>query len=395
VIRHASLEEVCVFITDGTHFTPRTVPAGIPFVTVKDVSERGLDFDGCAQISAADYEAAEASRSAPHAGDVLFSKDGTVGKVHVVATDRPFAVLSSLAILRPDSACLDAAYLGRALKSEAVLRDAVNRKTGSAIRRIVLADLKKVRIPLPDLPTQRRIAATLDRADEVRARRRAAIAIADTLAGSIFETSFGRRAQLGEGWALGRLRDFVSLLQIGPFGSLLHESDYVTGGVPIVNPSHIHDGRIAPNPQLTIAEATCLRLGQYRMRAGDVVMGRRGEMGRCAVVQPREDGYLCGTGSLFVRPKPAVTTSGFLVALLASPSIKRSLERAALGATLPNLNSTIVGSLTVTVPPLKLQVAFDQLIESVHGISASITASATEMNLLFATLQHRAFTGEL
>lgn len=70
-------------------------------MTVKDVTDSEMDFVNCSFITTEDYIAAKEGNSAPQKGDVLFSKDGTVGKVHVVTTNRPFAVLSSLAILRP------------------------------------------------------------------------------------------------------------------------------------------------------------------------------------------------------------------------------------------------------------------------------------------------------
>jgi Type I restriction modification DNA specificity domain len=147
----STVEEACVLVTDGTHYTPTNAGVGTPFLTVKDVTDAALDFTNCSFITDEDFRAAKAGHSAPQRGDVLFSKDGTVGKVHVVGTDQPFAVLSSLAILRPRHEIVDSAYLGHALRSPTVLNDALKRKTGSAIRRIVLSDLKQVRLPIPSL----------------------------------------------------------------------------------------------------------------------------------------------------------------------------------------------------------------------------------------------------
>jgi type I restriction enzyme S subunit len=141
----ATVEEACDMVTDGTHYTPKNQGHGVPFLTVKDVTDSVLNFSTCSFIFEEDYRSAKAGNSAPQKGDVLFSKDGTAGKVHVVNTDRAFAVLSSLAILRPKHDIVDPRYLGHSLRSPAVLEDATKRKTGSAIRRIVLSDLKKVR----------------------------------------------------------------------------------------------------------------------------------------------------------------------------------------------------------------------------------------------------------
>lgn len=138
-------------VNDGTHYTPPNTDGPFPFLTVKDMTEDGLSFSDCSWITEEEFTRAKKAKTCPESGAVLFSKDGTVGKVYVVGSDRPFAVLSSIAILRPDEKRLNSSFLGYALRSADILRDAENRKTGSALRRIILEDLKKVRIPLPSL----------------------------------------------------------------------------------------------------------------------------------------------------------------------------------------------------------------------------------------------------
>lgn len=83
-------------------------------------------------------------------------------------------------------------------------------------------------------------------------------------------------------------------VRICPFGSLLHREDYVQNGIPLVNPSHIGEGKTAINPELTISKNKMKELSVFVMYEGDVVLGRRGEIGRCVVVTKKEDGYLCG-----------------------------------------------------------------------------------------------------
>lgn len=124
-----ALADACSLITDGTHYTPPDVGEGVPFLTVKDVTDSHLDFAGASRISPAEYERASQGNSSPLRGDILFSKDGTVGKVHLVDTDQAFAVLSSLAILRP-RADVDSGYLAHVLRSPSTLEQALTRKTG-------------------------------------------------------------------------------------------------------------------------------------------------------------------------------------------------------------------------------------------------------------------------
>src|SRR5690348_13963356 len=139
----AELGAVCK-VKDGTHYTPPNVGGPFPFLTVKDMTEGGLSFRECSWISAGEFEKAKDAGASPALGTVLFSKDGTVGKTHVVRHERPFAVLSSIALLEPDATRLNSDYLAFALQHPRILRSAEDRKTGSALQRIILKDLKRI-----------------------------------------------------------------------------------------------------------------------------------------------------------------------------------------------------------------------------------------------------------
>ena len=156
------LSELCSVITDGSHFSPKTVSQGFPYITVRDISEDEIDFDGCKYISGESYAELEKNGCRPLPNDVLFSKDGTVGKVTVVSSDKPFVVLSSLAILRPDQEKVLPSFLKLALKSPMVLENALGMKTGTAIRRVVLRNLKNLEIDVPPLEQQVQLVEYVD-----------------------------------------------------------------------------------------------------------------------------------------------------------------------------------------------------------------------------------------
>ena len=146
--------------------------------------------------------------------------------------------------------------------------------------------------------------------------------------------------------------DEVAEIKIGPFGSLLHKEDYIENGHALINPSHIADGRIAADCKLTVSDAKYAELSSYALRVDDIVLGRRGEMGRCAVVY--EDGYLCGTGSMIIRPKDKMKPY-FLQNILSSPSYRKVIETKAVGVTMMNINVPIVSSLLIPQLPIELQ----------------------------------------
>src|SRR5260221_831545 len=107
-----------------------------------------------------------------------------------------------------------------------------------------------------------------------------------------------------EEWDVRKLGQ-CSSFRTGPFGSALHKSDYTVDGVPVVNPMHIVDGQIEPTRTMTITEQAAQNLADFRMTPGEIVMGRRGDMGRCAVVLEHQSGWLCGTGSMMIKPRDA------------------------------------------------------------------------------------------
>lgn len=161
----------------------------------------------------------------------------------------------------------------------------------------------------------------------------------------------------------------VADVKIGPFGSLLHKHDYLEGGVPLVNPMHIEGCRIVPDRRHAIAPGKASQLAGYRMTEGDVILARRGEMGRCAVVRASHEGFLCGTGSLIVRPGPSLS-SMFLSLLLSSRDMVRNLERASLGTTMPNLNQTIVANIRFSLPPLPEQRRIAAILDHADALRA-------------------------
>jgi type I restriction enzyme S subunit len=143
-------------------------------------------------------------------------------------------------------------------------------------------------------------------------------------------------------------------LKTGPFGSMLHQSDYRTGGTPVVNPASMRGGRIVPIAKMAVDESTVARLQTFKLIAGDVVMARRGEMGRCAVVTSAEEGWLCGTGSLILRPSDEIEPA-FLALTLGSPSAVAYLSSAAVGVTMQNLNQAALLQLPLVLPSLSEQ----------------------------------------
>lgn len=155
-------------------------------------------------------------------------------------------------------------------------------------------------------------------------------------------------------------------IQTGPFGSQLHASDYVQHGIPSVMPQNIGDNVIHPEGIARITSEDARRLTRYLLSEGDIVYSRRGDVERRALVRANQDGWLCGTGCLRIRPGTAVD-SGYLSYYLGHPEVRRWIVRHAVGATMLNLNSRILGEVPVLVPPQAVQESIVALLGAIDG----------------------------
>ncbi len=192
--KEVKLEDVCSKITDGSHFSPKSKIDGLyPYITVKDVKNDIIDFANSKRIDKDEYDLLVKSGCKPQLNDVLFSKDGTVGKVVLIKYNKEFVVLSSLAIIRPKQ-IIESKFLYYILKSPQFLIEATNKKVGVAIRRIILATLKKISVPLPTIPEQQQIVAEIEKrflvADELEKAVNEGLLQAEKLKQSILKQAF-------------------------------------------------------------------------------------------------------------------------------------------------------------------------------------------------------------
>ena len=165
--KEVRLGDVCSKITDGSHFSPKAQTEGYPMLSVKDMREYDFDFSNCKKISYEDYLKMERDGCVPQIGDVLVAKDGSYLKeIFICKEQREIALLSSIAIFRPNSQLIDSRFLCYCLKSPRVYNYiSLNCVSGSALPRIILKDFKGVNIRVPSLDDQRRIVSILSSLD--------------------------------------------------------------------------------------------------------------------------------------------------------------------------------------------------------------------------------------
>lgn len=330
-------------------------------------------------------------------GDILVARmPDPLGRACIFPqSEMPCVTVVDVCIIRPNQNKVDNRWLMHTINSP-VMRQRINEYvTGTTRQRISRGNFSKLKVSVPPLLEQRRIASILDKVDELRQKRQQAIEKLDQLLQATFMDMFGDPVSNPKGFKVAKLAEQVDLIQIGPFGTQLHQEDYIENGIPLINPSHIKNGKIIPNDKLTVSKSKHEELTQYHLRLNDVLLGRRGEMGRCAVVTEKEVGWLCGTGSLFIRPNREKINPFFLELLLSSDSIKKYLENVSQGQTMANLNKSIVGAIPLILPSIEIQNKFFIISEKIDKMKSEFKNAKNRANNLFESLQNQAFSGNL
>lgn len=248
-------------------------------------------------------------------------------------------------------------------------------------------DLKQIKIDIPSLDEQIKIAGILDKLQKLIDMRNEELESFDNFVKSRFIELFGDPVLNPYGYEKVALSDLADI-KIGPFGSLLHKEDYIESGHPLINPSHIIDGKVLPDNKLSISDEKYEELIAYRLRTGDVVLGRRGEMGRCAVVQ--QEGFLCGTGSIFIRTKGEIKAD-CIQKIISFPSFKKTIEDMAVGQTMPNLNVPIVSGFRIIKPPMEVQDSYYAFVAQTDKSKLAVQKSLDELETLKKSLMQEYF----
>lgn len=433
-----SLKDITTKIGSGA--TPRGgaetyLPSRTNYALIRsqNVFDRRFDHGGLAFIS---DEQAEGLRNAVvQPGDVLLNITGdgiTFGRACLVPNDvRPACVNQHVSIVRVDSDLADAGFVLSFLTHPEIKPYIESFNAGGSRRAITKGHIESFRLPLPPLDEQRAIAhilGTLDNKielnrrmnetleamaralfkswfvdfDPVRARAQGQTPPGmDPVTAALFPCEF-EDSELGEipkGWRATTLGTEAQrcggVVQTGPFGSQLHASDYVPEGIPVVMPKDIAGRRVSTDSIARIREADAERLSKHRLQPGDLVYSRRGDVERHALIENRERGWLCGTGCLLVRLGPAWPSPAFASLALDRPEARAWLSQHAVGATMPNLNTSILSAVPLVIPSDELLAVFNCEVDRLEQLHVTRDAESVTLGRLRDALLPRLLSGEL
>lgn len=195
--------------------------------------------------------------------------------------------------------------------------------------------------------------------------------------------------EVPEHWEVKRIREIAADLQTGPFGSQLHADEYVLGGYPVINPANLREGELVQDPKCTVDDAAASRLAHHGLREGDILFARRGELGRCGLVTRQQEGWLCGTGCLRLRVQAVNARPHYLMRLLSTSGVADWLGLQSVGATMQNLNTSIIGRIPIVMPPTTEQ---GTIADFLDRETAKIDALVAKKERLIELLQDKRTT---
>jgi type I restriction enzyme, S subunit len=322
----------------------------IPWVTTEDLTSRSDS--GLAPLMDTRQKVSEIGLANSAAvlhptNTVMLSRTASIG--HSVRIGRPMATTQAF-VTWTCGPLLDPRYLLLVFKAMAPEFDRL--AYGSTHLTIYFPDIEQLRVPVPPLPMQWAIADFLDaetaRIDALIAKKRRMMEVVDD-----WEQAEGL-ATLGD-FRTGptkTLRQYGVGVLTGPFGTVLSAAEYVDGGVPLINPTHIRRGRLEPELGVSVPQGVADRIKRHKLRPDDVVMGRKGDVGRCAIVPPSAAGWICGSDSIAIRCNREGLRPEYIAGILQLDLYRQQLQRNSTGAMVASVNEgTLLGLRLLDVPP--------------------------------------------
>ncbi len=386
--KRVPIGSVSKVVTKGT--TPTSIGfnfanEGIPFLRVNNIQNGKLIINDILFIDSKTDEALARSRIQPK--DVLISIAGTIGRTAVVPPGTPAMNCNQAVAIIRFLEDVDPYYVNYWLNTDDAVQQITGVKVTATISNLSLGCIKELKIPLPPLEEQRRIAAILDKADAVRRKRQSAIALTEELLRSAFLEMFGDPVTNPKGWEIVELGEMLSIVsgQVDP-----QQSPYID--MPHIGGENIqaNTGRISG---VQTPREIGLQSGKYLFETTDVLYSKiRPYLNK--VVIPGFIG-VCSADIYPLRVNASKLNPQYLVYLLRSNTFLEYAEKHSARTNIPKINRPALLKFSSPYPPLNLQKKFSEIYDKVHSTKNQINYAVEDGNNLFNSLLQRAFRGEL
>jgi type I restriction enzyme, S subunit len=381
----------CCEIVGGS--TPKTSVAeywdgDIFWVTPKDLS--GLDG---AYISATPRKLTKAgldscAASILPSGSVLFSSRAPIG--HVAINTAPMATNQGFKSFIPKADLIHQKFLYWWLRLNRTYLE--NLGNGATFKEVSKTVVSAIEIPLPPLAEQRKIAAILDQAEALRAKRRASLTELDTLTSSLFLEMFGDPSRRPNGIKVLPLSDITTKITDG-----VHlKPNYTEGGVPFISVKDVTSGVLRFDDCKFISREDHLRFTKRcKAERNDILYTKVGATyGRSALVDTDRE-FSIYVSVCLIKPNRDLVEPIFLNTAMSTAAIKSQADRRIKGIGVPDLHLDQIQNFLIPLPPLEKQRGFVGHVLAIERMKIAQRQSLSRLDDLFAAIQQRAFRGEL
>ena len=338
-------------------------------------------------------ESPSRARQLVQTGDVLVStvRPNLNGIAIIDASLDGATASTGFCVLRPDEEKLDRAYLFHWVKTSEFILDMVRKATGASYPAVSDRIVLESKIPLPPIAEQKRIAAILDKAEELRGLRRKALGELDAIVQSIFLEMFGDPVTNSKKWKTGLLRTICDEINDCPHSTPV----WTENGVICLRTSNLTRGSWNWNDTRFVSVETYHeRSKRGYIKAGDIILSREGTVG-VAAIATSEMKICMGQRLVQVRPLASVLTSEFTLQHLLYVLAPARISMLMVGSTSQHLNVKELKDLKIPLPPFSLQREFARRVQTIERLKTIHRESLAQLDALFTSLQHRAFRGEL
>ena len=401
MIQWLEIGDLDIHISDGNYSSkyPRSeefIESGVPFIRANNLVNKSISDEEMYFISPQKHGLLKKGHLKTN--DVLISTRGDLGKVALVPKRyNDSNINAQLVLLRPNPHKIDPLYLLYCFEGDRVKGQISQLQTGTALKQLPVGNLKRIKIPLPPLEEQRRIAAILDKADGVRRKRKEAIRLTEELLKSTFLEMFGYSSD--ESVSIGELLDKGVLLlhKDGNHGSNYpRTSEFGIEGIPFLSANCFSDsGEMITDNVKFLSESKANKLKIGWLEHSDVLLAHNATVGRVALYDGRYKQALVGTSLTIFRPHREYLLPEFLFGVLRSEMFQKQLAHNMEQSTRNQVPITAQRDLKIKLAPLKKQLKFKELFHHVMNISKKYESSNQESENLFNSLLQRAFRGEL
>ncbi len=364
----------------------------IPWVTVKDVQgNRITSSQEAITTLGLDKSAANLIPS----GSIVVPTRMALGRVAI--NDVPIAINQDLKALIVDPAEIDRDFLQHFLISKAKYFE--SRGKGATVKGITLDVLTDLNVPKLPLDRQRHLAAILNKAEDICRKRGESIKLTDQFLRSVFLDMFGDPIRNQKGWTQSTVGEIASgrgEIVDGPFGSSLKPDQYVDEGIRVIRNFNVRPGYFDPSAYKYVTQEKFAEIRRSEVCEGDLLLSTKGTVGNVCLM-PRLEGpsVLSATGTVRIRTSSPHVDSVFLMHQMLTPQYQRHIEKSQSGAVQQYLNLAGIRDLPIILPPLELQRKFSETTRRKNMLTAKLQACSQEAEALFASLAHRAFSGQL